>query len=236
MRRLAVCLALALAACSASEMSPAPPVYQPRSALWQEADGTWQEYQILRGRGAYDPATGCIEPDRASLVAGEVNRNTNLSYMTPHGPAVARVYSPAGVAVTAVPDKLGATLLERSDSTGRYIGEAGSYAGPDLTEPEPMLTASPIAGEKLWVSSIATRWDGVTFPAVSKYLTKAVNVDIDGFHGATMTCLVESPDAVATGYTMVYDGDLAEQWYGVVKPGDTVDLIMARRIGVGKNP
>lgn len=232
---------LLLAACSggggASPTPPTPPVYEPTSAAWHPEAGTWQKYQILRGSGTYDPTTGCIDANNDSLVAGEINRNTNLSYLTPKGPAIARVYSPEGVVVTEVPPKLGASLLERVDSAGRYIGEAGSYAGPDLTEPEPMVTLHPVAGETFDVYSTATRWDGVTFPFHSRYRTDAVNVDIDGFKGATITCLVESPEVVATAYTQVYaDGELAEQWYGRVEPDNTVNLIFARRVEQGRNP
>jgi hypothetical protein len=104
-----------------------------------------------------------------------------------------------------------------------------------MTEPEPMITINPVAGETFTVHSIGTRWDGVTFPFVSKYLTKAVNVEIDGFTDATVTCLVESPNAVSTAYTMVYDGDLAEQWDGVIQPDNNVQIIFSRRVARGHN-
>ena len=101
------------------------PVPAPSSPMWVLKPGSWQEYQISRGAGTFDETTGYITIDPTKFISGEVNRNTNLAYQSTHGPAIARVYSPAGVSVTSVPAQLAGCLLERMNSTGYYIGEAG---------------------------------------------------------------------------------------------------------------
>jgi hypothetical protein len=230
---------LTLSACSGSPATPSAPVQEPPPAqrlptcpYWLLRPKTWQEYQILRGTGTFDEATGMILIDPDKLVAGEVNRNTNLEYMTEKGPAIARVWSPAGVQVDTVPDQLGASLLERFDSTQRYIGEAGSYAGPDCTEPEPMVTVNPVEGEVLRVTSKVRRWDGVEFSFTSEMRTVEATKD------AVTTTLVENPEQPLerrTAYVNVFDGELAAQWYGVVKVDGSVDVILARRVAQGVN-
>lgn len=238
----AVLMAFALSGCGSSSTNvnaPDPrPIQWPTSIPWALRPGTWQEYRIYRGRGKFDRIRGWIDPDMSSLIAGEVNRNTNLTFMSQGGPSIARVYSPQGVTVKEVPAKLDGCLLERLDSSGRYIGEAGSYAGPDCTEPEPMVTLNPVAGETFRVTSIATRWDGVTFQHTVDYRTIGVGADFDGFKDCVLASTVESPGDLGreTVYCEAYDGEMAVQMYGLVEADGSVPaLIYAKRVAMGVN-
>jgi len=231
--------AFLLAGCAQAPATPTPasppPVEWPTSGPWALKPG-WQEYRIYRGKGKFNRAAGWIDVDMDSLVPGEVNRNTNLKFMSQGGPAIARRYSPQGVVVTEVPEKLDGCLLERFDSTRKYIGEAGSYAGPDCTEPEPMVTLNPVPGEKFTVTSTATRWDGIKFQHTAEYRTVAIGRDIDGFTNCILTSTLESPGVPngETIYCQAFDGEMALQIYGRVMDEDVVpELVYAKRVATG---
>lgn len=248
MIRIALVLAaLALAGCgngaqvpvtpAAETPAPAPPqpLPAPTCPHWALKPG-WQHYRIGRGRARFNRETWTFDVDMASITWGETNRNTNIPYQNAYGAGVARVYSPEGVVVATVPDKLGASLLERLDSTGTYIGEAGSYQGPDCNEPEPMVPVNPVVGQVLRVTSIAERWDGVKFPFESECRVTAVGVDFDGFTNCVVTTLVENPHAEITAQTVfvnVFDGELAVQIHGALDGSGNADVIYARRVAQG---
>ncbi len=172
----------------------------------------------------------------ASIVWGETNRNTNVPFQNDYGACVARVYSPEGVVVSSVPDKLGASLLYRFDSTQTYIGEAGSYLGPDCNEPEPLVPVRPYVGQALRVTSKAVNWAGDVGDFTSECRVLAVGVDYDGFTNCVVTLTVENPQNPITARTVflnIFDGELAVQVHGILEADGSCDVIYARRIAVG---
>ncbi len=238
-RSLTLIALLALAGCT-SNPTPAPAsISTPSSALWKLTPGSWTEYQILRGTATFDPASGLITVDSASLIPGEIDRITCLPYTTPEGPAIARVYSAQGVTVTAVPAGLVGVLVESNN--GQFIGESANVGATDQNPPEPLLTDNPVAGETFTTVSTITWASGAKpAPFVTQYWTRAVGVTVDGFTNATVTGLLENPGKAGqmSVYAQVFDGgaDMAEQWAGQVRADNTVDVIMARRVATGVNP
>lgn len=236
---LAIGAALALVACSSAPPPPPTTSCPPTTPLWTMAPGSWTEYQILRGTGAFVPATGEIKVNAASLVAGEIDRITLLPSPMPDGPAIARVYSPQGVTVTAVPAGLVGVLVERNDCYA--TGEAGNAGATDQNPPEPLISDAPFPGEAFTTVSTITWSSGANpSPFVTEYRTLQVGADIDGFTNATETSLVENPGKSGQqwGYVQVFDGgaDMAEQWAGQVMPDNSVSVIMGRRVATGRNP
>lgn len=233
---------LALGGCSSAPSTAVPvpveapvPVNPPSHPLWAMKPRSWQEFKIYRGPGTFDPATGYIDFDMKNMVAGEINRNTNLVFQSAAGPAIARIYSPQGIVVDHVSDTLDAGLAERS--TGQFIGESANYIQKDQDPPEPLLSLNPVVGEVIDTNSKITGWDGTTFYFVTRYRTHAVGVDFMGFKNCTITTLIEQPDKPSpTAYVQVFDGEMAAQWDGVVKADGTVDVIMGIRVASGDNP
>lgn len=204
-------------------MPPAPiPV------VWRMEAGTWIEYRVYRGPGRFDPATGDIAYDDSKMVPGEITRITNLPYMGLQGASTARVYSREGVAVTEVDPQLAAALAETS--TGFFIGESANYGAKDQNPPEPIVTVAPVAGETFDVHSRIIRWDDVQFQFHTRYRTLETT-------GCTTTTLIENPDtATQAAYVQRFcSGDLVEQWYGPVKPDNSVDTTLLRMVRARRN-
>lgn len=236
MRWLIIAAILALAACSSGGSVPAPqpaPITFPTSPLWHMTPGTWVQYQAYLGTGTFDPATGYITIDQSSLKIGDPMRVTYFAAMMPgtaNTPAIWRCVETYGVTQTAL-CPINLALVQQSNGT--FIGEAANGTSPAIAPPEPELPLYPVAGQALTVTSTVQGGPDL----VTSFHTLAVGATIDGFTGATETTLVERPGAAGEmAYVFVFDGELAEEWWGAVAADNSVQLVLEKRTSVGANP
>lgn len=201
-------------------------------------DGSWAQFDYCSyGPATFDPATGMINFDRATVQVLQQSRQTNLLYHMPNDAtqiAVARVQGIPWQVVTTVDPAH--TLIERQTNT--TIGEAANPGAVNQDPPEPYITVNPIAGEVINTHSLITKPDGTTFWFDTRYQTIAVDVTFDGFPDAIVTTLVENPGTdLITAYVWVFSGgEIAEEIIGRVNADGTITTgNLARRTAMGQN-